>query len=324
MKNTTINLCILGLSILNLCCNCDNNGHDPVEALLWTNDNFPSATLKGIWGSSENDIWAVGANILHYNGTDWSSVSFPGTHESLWCIYGFSDNDIWAGGNYVNGIIHYNGESWLLIETPNPFPLTDYDQFTILAIWGASPNDVWAMGEFGKILHWNGSSWTALDLEAYYETSFYAVWGTATNDVWALGTGSTIIHWNGTTWTEVTNPLGNSSGSIIGDIHGTSSDNIWAVTGHKVIQWNGSEWSESITLEDYACTVWCTSETDVWVLGSGSSSWPIHHWTGEAWEEELNPADPKGIFESFGFAADNIWAVGQEIIIHYAYYSFTN
>ena len=79
----------------------------------------------------------------------------------------------------MNGIIHYNGESWLLIETPNPFPLNDYDQFTILAIWGDSPNDVWAMGEFGKILHWNGSSWTALDLEAYYETSFYAVWGTS-------------------------------------------------------------------------------------------------------------------------------------------------
>ena len=66
----------------------------------------PYAELKGIWGSSENDMYAVGGVgdegtlILHYNGFEWSLVNhnFSGY---LFDIWGSGPDDVFAVG--VNG-----------------------------------------------------------------------------------------------------------------------------------------------------------------------------------------------------------------------------
>ena len=68
--------------------------------------------MLGTWGSSANDVWAVGlaGTILHYDGTSWSPVSSP-TAETLWSVWGSAPDDVWAAGG--NGtLLRWNGEAW--------------------------------------------------------------------------------------------------------------------------------------------------------------------------------------------------------------------
>src|ERR1700719_184037 len=50
--------------------------------IIWS--SIPTDTLRGVWGSSASDVWAVGPSgaIRHYNGAIWSGVS-NGTSQSL-------------------------------------------------------------------------------------------------------------------------------------------------------------------------------------------------------------------------------------------------
>ena len=88
-------------------------------------------TLNSIWGSSGNDVFAVGegGTILHYNGSAWSPMA-SGTTENLKGIWGSSGSDVFAVG--ANGVIlHYNGSAWS--------PMTS----------GTIRGPQWHLGEFG-------------------------------------------------------------------------------------------------------------------------------------------------------------------------------
>jgi hypothetical protein len=316
MKSTLITVSTVCLSLFLSSSDCE-----PVKLLIWSNDSYPDMDLKAIWGIDENNIWAAGEGILKYDGNDWNPVTIPSTAGRLWSIYGFSADDIWAGGEITGGILHYNGQTWEQMQTPNPWPRTDYDQFTVLDIWGTSPNDVWAVGEFDKIMHWNGASWTAFELEDYYTISFFAIWGSSHDNVWMLGDESTLLHWNGSVWSEA--PYNITTSWIAGDIMGTSANNIWMASEKKIYNWNGNSWTPSLEGDGVFYALWCTSATDVWTFICSNNDLPIYHWTGTQWEEEdFNPTDPKCINDMFGFAEDNIWAVGNGIISHYGYYRF--
>lgn len=56
-------------------------------------------TLRDVWGSSENDVYAVGdyGTVIHYDGTTWSPVT-SGTTLDLFGIWGSSKNNIFAVG----------------------------------------------------------------------------------------------------------------------------------------------------------------------------------------------------------------------------------
>jgi len=58
-------------------------------------------------------------------------------------------------------------------------------------------------------------------------------------------------------------------------------------------------------------TLWVFSETDVWL--GGSSLW---HWDGSAWREAAAPANT-GIVDFWGFAPDDLWAIGSDIVFHW-------
>jgi len=63
--------------------------------------------LYGVWGSSGNDVFAVGSdgNILHYDGSSWTPMT-SGTANALDGVWGSSGNDVFAVGSGGN-ILHY-------------------------------------------------------------------------------------------------------------------------------------------------------------------------------------------------------------------------
>ena len=88
----------------------------------------------GIWGSSGNNVFAVGDgvinNVYHYDGSVWSPMT-SGTTTQLNGIWGSSGSDVFVVGS--NGtILHYDGSVWA--------PMTS----------GTTETALWNLGQFGE------------------------------------------------------------------------------------------------------------------------------------------------------------------------------
>jgi hypothetical protein len=126
---------------------------DGGTALVWTNvDSQSPMALAGIWGSSADDIWAVGdkgtMRRMKKGMTRWEIVSSP-TTEALRAIWGTAANDIWAVGD-SGTILHYDGNEW----SPSAAAFGLGYKPNLYGVWGSSKDDVWIVGDV--TLHYTG------------------------------------------------------------------------------------------------------------------------------------------------------------------------
>jgi hypothetical protein len=75
--------------------------------------------MNGIWGSSANNIWAVGedATIELYDGTAWSVYHNPPTYTDLVAIWGNRKDNVWVARktdsfNRSTRLLHFDGAQW--------------------------------------------------------------------------------------------------------------------------------------------------------------------------------------------------------------------
>jgi len=74
-----------------------------------------NADLRGVYGFSANDVWAVGddATVIHWNGEAWTKIASPfdtaDEKPRLFAVWGSSPNDVWIGGNGV--MLHFEGKA---------------------------------------------------------------------------------------------------------------------------------------------------------------------------------------------------------------------
>jgi hypothetical protein len=147
--------------------------------------------LKAITALGPDDIWAVGSDILHYDGQTWSSLStLDETVKELQLgedhkgflngMTAISPDDIWAVG--VMGqdalTIHWDGRSWKRFsalpppEEPSQSGIT-WPMNILTSVAAISSNDVWAVGYYTNnwmgdaapsqeplLIHWDGKLWT--------------------------------------------------------------------------------------------------------------------------------------------------------------------
>lgn len=170
--------------------------------------------------SLENGLWR-----------SWDSLN----NADLYGIAAISHDDVWAvGDDYTQ---RWDGEQWLPI--PNFLSGTDANLFTVA---GSGSSDVWAGGADGTLLHWNGTTWTAIasgtnanidDISASHVN--FAV----------AAAGEQILMWDGDAWASVT-----LDASYVGDVWASSPQQAWAVAGPyanrgDVWQWDGVSWIRS-------------------------------------------------------------------------------
>ncbi|WP_394822270.1 hypothetical protein [Pendulispora albinea] len=200
------------------------------------------AHIQGIWGSSPNDLWAIGNDdiiggspfIMKYDGTAWNheqhQLALRGWGD-LHAIWGTAANDVWISGEHV--LAHWNGTTWTKDLIANTVIL---DQ-----LWGSSATDIWAAGRTDdpsnpspRAFHWNGTAWSPASVDGG------AIWGSAANDVWMLNT-TKLQHWDGSAWTSVPNPAG---AKTIHAAWGNGPRNIWA-TGDDglILHYDGAAWT---------------------------------------------------------------------------------
>lgn len=207
--------------------------------------------LKGIWGSSASNIFAVGASgrILRYNGSAWAVQTTPRT-ETLNGVWGSSATDIWAVGNSyrVSGTNYYT----LLHTTNGGTNWTNYTMTNgrnLYGVWGSSASDVYAMGESGTILHYNGTSWSAM-ITPSNQVTLTGVWGTGGTDwaggdrVYAVGYRSSggssgVVWYYDGTW----HNMNCGTTKALSGIWGSAPDNIYAAgeatTGGTLVHYDG-------------------------------------------------------------------------------------
>jgi hypothetical protein len=187
------------------------NGDPATE---WTLDPISSrvAHISRVWGTGPSDVWLggmtflgspQGAVLVHgrpdgEGGTQFDDVPIRNRNggpnsQFLQILGGAMLGDLFVVGELWNGM----GAVWA--GPPDPATSADagvaWDDntfgtyFGINAVWGTSKSDVWVAGDFGRVRHWDGTSWS---LPGVTITKFplasdlHAIWGND-KEMWIVG-----------------------------------------------------------------------------------------------------------------------------------------
>ena len=243
----------------------------------WTAlDSGGDAGLLCIFALSATEVWLCsGSDLLFYDGATFEpvEVSQPTGLRGITDVWASSLNDVWAVGDDAI-IAHYDGVAWGRSTAGSPFKSS---------VWGSGPNDVYALSTF-DLVHYDGSTWTEIDLDAGGGDG--QVWGTGASDVWVMSDSSELSHFDGVQWETI------DTFDFVGDlaaVWGPSPDDLWAVgSAGAIAHFDGDSWTQvahqrigSPYLQLFVA-VHGTSSTDVWAvgqqLGEGGSTGLIYHY----------------------------------------------
>jgi hypothetical protein len=179
--------------------------------------------LWWVYGFGPSDVWAVGEQgvILHFNGTEWSTVEEPSHDYTLWGVWGASPTSLWTIGGVVDGsgtsiIRHYDGERW------EDVPDIGVERELLFKVWGTSEENIYVVGTT-DILHYDGTDWTRTASPT--TDRLLTVRGRGPDDIYAVGgvSAAVVVHYDGTEWTEIeVDPVGGLMG-------------VWTAPGEPVV-----------------------------------------------------------------------------------------
>ena len=172
----------------------------------WIADPQPSTSpmnqaMQGVWADGASNAWAVGASsaIFHWDGTSWSTVSDVKRPVAT------ADNYSAVSGS--GGTVFVVGEKTILRCRSTVSCANDANPASsaaLLSVWAASATNVFATGEGGRIIHFDGTSWSSMSSPTSGRLS--RVWGSGPGDVWAAG-DTVVLHYNGSAWSNVTRSI---------------------------------------------------------------------------------------------------------------------
>jgi hypothetical protein len=294
-----------------------------------------SGRVVDLWGSSSEDVWAVGCEsivdpywvdglILHWNGIAWDEM--PSTSGGiLYGVWGSRSDDVWAVGDW-GAIVHWDGRAWSAPAAPAAPAGPPY--LLLYTVWGGGPEDVWAFGddEMGLgALHWNGQTWARTEL------------------LDAAALGASPSQWATCPGGECEDP-----GTIPRAVWGSGSDDIWvgASTANDDIRagggpsffvhWDGHAWSLDSTLDAgiaasmRLAAMWGNGPKDVWAVGevavdpqteeAGDQLGVAVHWDGARWSAvtSLSSTDLAQPFRSvWSSGPDDVWIGAATAVLHW-------
>ena len=272
-------------------------GPDWVEQASGTN-----RTLLDVWGTSENDVFAVGqaGTVLHFDGSDWSSVD-SGTNSDL--------EGVWTSSPGLALAVGKNG----VILRCAPAGCTALDSPTMQNLFGVrgnAPDNVFAVGDGGVILRYDGDSWQEVNDSGNIQR-LNGVWvGEA--EVFAAGTNRTILRSSDglAGWEAVANLPQLPAGTSFNGLTGRGSTVFVAGDGGNILRSSRTgEWSALESgAEEVIYGIWAAPESsDVFAVGFGGMI--LHSGdNGATWNrEDPTPVILRGIW---GSTASDLFSVG--------------
>lgn len=275
-------------------------------------------SLLGIWGSSANDVWAVGGPlgndgfeslVVRFDGTSWRRAS-PGRTETFWWVHGTGPSDVWLVGE-KGRITHWNGTAFL--EVPSGTVAT------LFGVWAAAPDDAWAVGGTADqaggpndvLLHWDGRSWKPESLPETKNVALFKVWGSSPDDVYVVGEAGVVWHSTGGVWRREAEGV---AGGRLTTVAGCSSTEIYAVGGRDLIVSNGVEWRRAdvdpMMLVNDLNGVSCAGGRVV-VVGGGSLKL---RFTDGRWESDFGSTPFTDLHGAWADPSGAFWGVGGQFL----------
>jgi hypothetical protein len=268
--------------------------------VIWQNEALPGfVQLVAVWGSSANDVYAVGENgvIFHSPGDGTWTQQTSGTTKRLVAIWGSSATDVWVLASADPGanaeLLHSTGNgTWSHHSQPGTSP-------AVISLWGASASDLYVAS--GNVYRNNGgTTWTPIpSVYAWY------LYGFSATNVYFVSP-SAIFRWNGATAVEEAKSFANNFASL-GCVFGSSASNIW-VGGNKFVYHSSGidDWTQE-AIPIWVFGLWGTGPNDMYAVGFSGAE----HRDGNGW----HPIS--GLTGSYraawGTSASNVYIVGNEI-----------
>ena len=287
------------------------------ETERWTivDAGLPAALIS-IWGSSADDIWAVGAEpedgagplVFHFDGSSWRRID-TGRIGDLWWVFGFEGGPVFMGGE-GGMLLRWEGNRLSRMQPPG--------NGTVFGIWGVSPDDLWAVGgnviDGAFVWRYDGERWREAEgfpAEQYKGHSMFKVWGRSAEDVWMVGTKGLALHYRGGEILRV--PTGVTQ--TLFTVHGNSSRAV-AVGGAgadgKLLQQDGGGWID-VTPPDTPHIIGVhMTEQEGYAVGVGST---VSSWDGKRWRKVETGIDLSEAFHTVWIDPDGgVWAVGGRVV----------
>ena len=135
--------------------------------------------LNWVTRPSADTLVAVGRGgaALHREAGQWRRVETP-TTQTLWGVWGSAEDDLWAvgGDGFASEdkrgvVLRFDGVAWAQIEVPQ----LEEEVFAWFKVWGAGPDDVYIVGQRGALLHFDGEAFEEIELGL--DEDLIAVWG---------------------------------------------------------------------------------------------------------------------------------------------------
>lgn len=168
-------------------------------------------------------------------------------------------------------------------------------------------NNIWAVGGNGKIIHYDGSSWSESADMGTDEIRGISV--LSSDNIWACGLAGKIYHYNGTSWSEHTD-TGDHGWN---DIKMRSSNDGWVVgTEGRIYRYNGTSWSQVFVGWHELFSVFFIDDNNAWASGRNGM---MYYYNGTSWSHH-SKIDWRHIYGLYFIDANNGWAVGQDGVIY--------
>ena len=259
------------------------------------------ATVRGIWGSSPDNVFVVGysapstdGEIYRSNGKSWKRMLHP-FQEAVNDVFGLGPDTVFVVTK-DGKLGRFDGSGWTVVH--------EHPDGEFNAVWASSTNDIYIAGRDSLILHYDGVRWE--DQSVTESGHFVALWGSGPGDVYALA-GQSIYHDSGTGWAEELD-----AGVILMDIDGASADNIYVVGEQgTLLHFTGFGWAPVVLPggEDaYLFGISMSSETSAVVVGYPGV---VARLSGISWTLEHKGRDLtwRGVM---GVAPDAVYAVAEQ------------
>jgi hypothetical protein len=269
------------------------------DGAAWTTSLELSAPALEAVVTTPGEVWAAAEDGLwRFDGSRWTRVHGELGYGPLLATDGRS---VWAAGRDGEGgtlVARWDGATVTTDRFPRePTAIYATAENAWIATAGSTRDGVNAV-----VHHWDGSSWTPLDVGAPMRV--HALWASGPGDLWAVGaiypptwTSQTgvIAHWDGTAWLrrELTDYEFRSAwGSGPGDVW-VSGDTSYCMKCPAVepdpllLRWDGARLTKAapVVLDELTGR----SATEVWALsfhplpGSADRFAVLHRFDGSQW-----------------------------------------
>jgi hypothetical protein len=148
------------------------------DGAKWT--GYATIAARAIWGNATSDVWAVGDQLWHWDGTSWSppySVDGANSKPTIFSVSGSASDDVWAVGYTTSNaplVYHWDGKKWSSTSI-------DANANNLINVWAVSRKEAYAVNNTSVYYRWDGMQWTGMTLPSSVNTqtgaSLSAVFG---------------------------------------------------------------------------------------------------------------------------------------------------